>query len=199
MTRFWTFSIFKMSQNKEIAQTCQGFNSTDSRILSSRIPSDSVVVKIWMTSEIRKIWNLSQELPLNVDPADVESTEAKWGLDQYSAKEDKQGYSGKRQLRSFLSFLDFVDTLLEESHKIIGATMAEALRVFVFETRLSHGSHFYFKNWKFLVTNFRIFILNFLQPKENFFKFSLRGFQLVCFLHGISRMEIIRKIKQFKI
>ena len=84
--------------------------------------------------------NHKQELPLNVDPADVESTEAKWGLDQYSAKEDKQGYSGKRQLRSFLSFLDFVDTLLEESHKIIGATMAQALRVHVFETRLSHGS-----------------------------------------------------------
>ena len=43
------------------------------------------------------------------------------------------------------------------------------------------------------MTNFRIFNLNFLQPKEYFFKVSLRGFQLVYFLPGISRMEIIRK------
>ena len=77
------------------------------------------------------------DLPLNVDPADVEGTEAKWGLDQYSAKEDKSGFTGKRQLRSFLSFLDFIDTLLEESHKNIGSSISEALRVYVFETRLN--------------------------------------------------------------
>lgn len=83
-----------------------------------------------------KLAKLVSDLPLNVDPADVESTEAKWGLDQYSAKEDKQGFAGKRQLRSFLSFLDFIDTLMEESHKIIGLSISRALRVHVFETRL---------------------------------------------------------------
>jgi hypothetical protein len=38
-----------------------------------------------------KLAKLVSDLPLNVDPADVEGTEAKWGLDCYSAKEDKQG------------------------------------------------------------------------------------------------------------
>lgn len=84
-----------------------------------------------------KLAKLVADLPLNVDPADVESTEAKWGLDQYSAKEDKQGYVGKRQLRSFLSFLDFIDTLMEESHKIVALTITRALRLYVFETRLN--------------------------------------------------------------
>ena len=34
-----------------------------------------------------KLSILIKKLPMNVDPADVESTEAKWGLDSYSAKD----------------------------------------------------------------------------------------------------------------
>ena len=70
---------------------------------------------------------------MTLDPADVESTEAKWGLDSYSAKEDKQAFTGKRQLRSFLSFLDFIDTLIEESHRVIGSTLAKAIKIHVFD------------------------------------------------------------------
>ena len=80
-----------------------------------------------------KLSKLIAELPLTLDPADVESTEAKWGLDSYSAKEDKQAFTGKRQLRSFLSFLDFIDTLIEESHRVIGSTLAEAIKIHVFD------------------------------------------------------------------
>ncbi|CBY31507.1 unnamed protein product [Oikopleura dioica] len=76
-----------------------------------------------------KLSKLISELPLTLDPADVESTEAKWGLDSYSAKEDKQAFTGKRQLRSFLSFLDFIDTLIEESHRVIGSTLAKAIKL----------------------------------------------------------------------
>jgi hypothetical protein len=49
----------------------------------------------------------------------------------------EQGFSGKRQLRSFLSYLDFIDTLMEESHKIIAAAVSHALRIHVFQTRLN--------------------------------------------------------------
>ena len=80
-----------------------------------------------------KLSKLISELPLTLDPADVESTEAKWGLDSYSAKEDKQAFTGKRQLRSFLSFLDFIDTLIEESHRVIGSTLAKAIKIHVFD------------------------------------------------------------------
>ncbi|CBY31509.1 unnamed protein product [Oikopleura dioica] len=80
-----------------------------------------------------KLSKLISELPLTLDPADVESTEAKWGLDSYSAKEDKQAFTGKRQLRSFLSFLDFIDTLIEESHRVIGSTLAKAIKMHVFD------------------------------------------------------------------
>ena len=46
-----------------------------------------------------KLQILIKNLPMNVDPADVESTEAKWGLDSYSAKDDKSGFAGKRNLK----------------------------------------------------------------------------------------------------
>ena len=46
-----------------------------------------------------KLNSLIKNLPMNVDPADVEATEAKWGLDPYSAKEDKTGFVGKRNLK----------------------------------------------------------------------------------------------------
>ena len=64
----------------------------------------------------------------------VKATEAKWGLDSYSAKEDKTGFQGKRDLKSFLSYLDFIDTLLEESHKLVAKALAHTIRV--------HGMHF---------------------------------------------------------
>jgi len=76
-----------------------------------------------------KLQMLIKNLPMNVDPADVESTEAKWGLDSYSAKDDKSGFAGKRNLKSFLSYLDFIDTLLEESHKLVAMALANAIRI----------------------------------------------------------------------
>ena len=76
-----------------------------------------------------KLQMLIKNLPMNVDPADVESTEAKWGLDVYSAKDDKTGFVGKRNLKSFLSYLDFIDTLLEESHKLVAMSLASAIRL----------------------------------------------------------------------
>ena len=75
-----------------------------------------------------KLNSLIKNLPMNVDPADVEATEAKWGLDPYSAKEDKTGFVGKRNLKSFLSYLDFVDTLLEESHRLVATAIAKTIR-----------------------------------------------------------------------
>lgn len=84
-----------------------------------------------------KLNTLIKNLPMNVDPADVEATEAKWGLDPYSAKEDKTGFQGKRNLKSFLSYLDFIDTLLEESHRLVATSIAKTLRQYVFESELN--------------------------------------------------------------
>lgn len=84
-----------------------------------------------------KLNSLIKNLPMNVDPADVEATEAKWGLDSYSAKEDKTGFVGKRNLKSFLSYLDFVDTLLEESHRLVANAIAKTIREHVFENELN--------------------------------------------------------------
>ncbi|KAI8492717.1 hypothetical protein Bbelb_293140 [Branchiostoma belcheri] len=86
---------------------------------------------------------LHRALPATMEPIDIESVEAKWGLD-FSDKDDANQFPGKRQLTSFLSWLDYCDQLIKESHKTIGAALAFAVKerffVPVFEPQIMQAS-----------------------------------------------------------
>eukprot|EP00058_Branchiostoma_floridae_P018186 XP_002603675.1 hypothetical protein BRAFLDRAFT_284041 [Branchiostoma floridae] len=86
---------------------------------------------------------LHRGLPATMEPIDIESVEAKWGLD-FSDKDDANQFPGKRQLTSFLSWLDYCDQLIKESHKTIGAALAFAVKerffVPVFEPQIMQAS-----------------------------------------------------------
>ncbi|XP_066277630.1 FHF complex subunit HOOK interacting protein 2A-like isoform X3 [Branchiostoma lanceolatum] len=86
---------------------------------------------------------LHRALPATMEPIDIESVEAKWGLD-FSDKDDANQFPGKRQLTSFLSWLDYCDQLIKESHKTIGAALAFAVKerffVPVFEPQVMQAS-----------------------------------------------------------
>lgn len=129
-------NLSKSPDQKIAVKACEGLmllvglpEARAARILAECTSLGSIVCS--------KLSMLVKRLPMNVDPADVEGTEAKWGLDSYSAKEDKSGFQGKRDLKSFLSYLDFIDTLLEESHKLVAKALAHTIRVHVFEKDLN--------------------------------------------------------------
>eukprot|EP00794_Sanderia_malayensis_P005239 gene5239-5900_t len=75
-----------------------------------------------------KLCKSFQSLPENMDPADVGAITAKWGLDIYSEDHSVVSFPGKRQLISFLSWLDYVNSLCKEAHPMIARGLGEAIR-----------------------------------------------------------------------
>ncbi|CAL1538772.1 unnamed protein product [Lymnaea stagnalis] len=59
--------------------------------------------------------SLYVNLPLDASPDNIEGVEAKWG---------QQGFSGKRQLTSFLSWLDYCDQLIAVANPDVGEALA---------------------------------------------------------------------------
>ncbi|KAL5021660.1 hypothetical protein ScPMuIL_000815 [Solemya velum] len=68
------------------------------------------------------------KLPDTVDPTVLEDVEAKWGLDILTDRDDQQTFLGKRQLVSFLSWLDYCDQLIEISHPVTAKALAKCIR-----------------------------------------------------------------------
>lgn len=71
---------------------------------------------------------LFEHLPKNMEPLDISAVAAKWGLDHQSDDEDVLSFPGKRRLISFLSWLDYVDQLSKEAHKLVGKALAVGVR-----------------------------------------------------------------------
>jgi len=66
-----------------------------------------------------RLTSLFTSLPASLDPHDVESVSAKWGLDSHSySYNDARNFSGKRHLVSFLSWFDYCDELVIEAYKV---------------------------------------------------------------------------------
>ncbi|KAJ8317420.1 hypothetical protein KUTeg_005324 [Tegillarca granosa] len=68
------------------------------------------------------------KLPSYVNPADLEFVQAKWGLDVVTDIDDQQSFLGKRQLISFLSWLDYCDQLIAIANPVIAKALARSIR-----------------------------------------------------------------------
>ncbi|KAK6174637.1 hypothetical protein SNE40_017875 [Patella caerulea] len=77
---------------------------------------------------ITRLCDLYDKLPSFVSPSDIESVDAKWGLDAVvTVKEDQQTFKGKWQLTSFLAWLDYCDQLIAVSHPTVAAALATTI------------------------------------------------------------------------
>ncbi|XP_071498967.1 FHF complex subunit HOOK interacting protein 2A-like [Diadema antillarum] len=75
-----------------------------------------------------RLCTLYNALPLSMDPVDVESVEAKWGLDVMSDSDDTNAFPGKRQLISLLSWFDYCDQIIKEGHSLIGSALSQKIK-----------------------------------------------------------------------
>ncbi|XP_011670555.2 protein FAM160B1 isoform X2 [Strongylocentrotus purpuratus] len=75
-----------------------------------------------------RLCSLYNALPLSMDPVDIESVEAKWGLDVNSDSDDTNNFGGKRQLISLLSWFDYCDQIIKEGHPIIGKALSTQVK-----------------------------------------------------------------------
>ncbi|XP_052226336.1 FHF complex subunit HOOK interacting protein 2A-like isoform X2 [Dreissena polymorpha] len=65
-----------------------------------------------------------RRLPAEINPLDLEHVQAKWGLEVVTRSEDEQTFAGKRQLVSFLSWLDYCDQLASVANPIVSEALA---------------------------------------------------------------------------
>ncbi|XP_033119394.1 protein FAM160B1-like isoform X2 [Anneissia japonica] len=82
---------------------------------------------MFCTSLAERLCSLYTALPLSMDPVDVESVEAKWGLELCNDSEDTAMFHGKRQLISLLSWYDYCDQIVNESHPMISRAIARKI------------------------------------------------------------------------
>lgn len=83
-----------------------------------------------------RLSSLFSALPNVMDPVDIDSIEAKWGLD--SRSDDGHSFQGKRPLISFLSWFDYCDRLAAEGSTLeCRERIAQSVREQFFETTLS--------------------------------------------------------------
>ncbi|XP_071792770.1 FHF complex subunit HOOK interacting protein 2A-like isoform X3 [Asterias amurensis] len=75
-----------------------------------------------------RLCTLYNALPLSMDPVDVDSVEAKWGLYMSSDGEDTNKFPGKRQLISLLSWYDYCDQVIVEAHPIVARALAKQIK-----------------------------------------------------------------------
>lgn len=114
------------SEDRRIAvKACEGL------MLCSSIPDDhaaSVIILYTPFCEVMVdcLTGLFESLPKEMEPADIANVVAKWGLDRNEGGAHK--FLGKRSLLSFLSWLDYIDQLIRESHQLIGKALSSALR-----------------------------------------------------------------------
>lgn len=82
-----------------------------------------------------RLSSLFSALPSDMDPVDIESVEAKWGLD--SGLHDGHKFKGKRALVSFLSWFDYCDRLAAEgSSRECREYICKSIRQQFFESTL---------------------------------------------------------------
>ncbi|XP_067656779.1 FHF complex subunit HOOK interacting protein 2A-like isoform X2 [Haliotis asinina] len=76
-----------------------------------------------------KLCQLYQDLPTVISPTDIDSVDAKWGLDVFTEREDHQSFIGKRTLISFLSWLDYCDQLISVANPLVACALSTSIHV----------------------------------------------------------------------
>ncbi|WAR21376.1 F16B1-like protein [Mya arenaria] len=129
----------KLQQDFPLVKTLLALsNSEDSRVavkaceglmLCSSLP-DPVAAHCLLNSTqfchdlTRRLINTYRRLPSQVNPIDLEHVQAKWGLEVVTQREDEGAFPGRRQLVSFLSWLDYLDQLSSIANPIVAEALA---------------------------------------------------------------------------
>ncbi|XP_064630710.1 FHF complex subunit HOOK interacting protein 2A-like isoform X2 [Lineus longissimus] len=118
-------SLSKSEDGRVAVKSCEGL------ILCASLPeqaSASCLVNNtnFCKEMITKLCHLYEKLPKLIDPTDLETVEAKWGLDMHMNEFDpSRNFPGKRQLISLLSWLDFLDQMIYVADPVVGSKLAE--------------------------------------------------------------------------
>ncbi|XP_052831793.1 FHF complex subunit HOOK interacting protein 2A isoform X5 [Octopus bimaculoides] len=112
-------------------KACEGL------MLCSSLPEKSAVTCLIENTDFcanltNRLIKLYQRLPSTVNPDDLDAVYAKWGLDGISETENQQTFPGKRNVVSFLSWLDYCDQLIT----IANPTVARAFARFIYSNFL---------------------------------------------------------------
>ncbi|XP_032219028.2 FHF complex subunit HOOK interacting protein 2A isoform X2 [Nematostella vectensis] len=118
-------ALTKSEDSRISVKACEGL------MLCASLPEDhaaTVIVLYTPFCEIMadKLKPLFDACPPS-DPADITTVAAKWGFD-HIGDEDAHTFPGKRQLLSFLSWLDYVDQLSNVAHKLVANALAVGVR-----------------------------------------------------------------------
>lgn len=120
-------NLTKSEDSRIAVKACEGL------MLCASLPEDHAATVIILYTPFCEVMAdrlkvLFDHLPKNMEPLDISAVAAKWGLDHQSDNEDVLSFPGKRQLISFLSWLDYVDQLSKEAHKLVGKALAVGVR-----------------------------------------------------------------------
>ncbi|XP_077290421.1 FHF complex subunit HOOK interacting protein 2A-like isoform X2 [Arctopsyche grandis] len=131
-------SYLASADNHIVLRACEGI------MIVTSLPDDTIAHLIANTSSVcaylvDKLIDKYKALPENTDPCDLDQLNITWG---YASQEfaDKCVKSiGLRESTSFLSWLDYCDTLAKECHALLAIHLARTLRWHFFVAELELG------------------------------------------------------------
>jgi len=112
-------NLSKSEDGRVAVKSCEGL------LLLVSMPSAKIVVQDtqFCTLLNDRLSHLFTSMPASLSPSDVESLQAKWGLDAHSY--DASNFRGKRSVVSFLSWFDYCDTIIMEAPHECGEHIAK--------------------------------------------------------------------------
>lgn len=120
-------ALSSSADSRVAVKSCEGL------MLCASLPEQNAAVA--MVNDTEFCTQLSQrlvesflKLPSNVHPCELDMVEAKWGLDIITESEDQQSFLGKRQLVSFLSWLDYCDQLIGVANPYVAKAFSKSIR-----------------------------------------------------------------------
>ncbi|GAB1598710.1 protein FAM160B1-like isoform X3 [Argonauta hians] len=124
-------SMCSSEDGRVAIKACEGL------MLCSSLPEKSAVNCLIENTDFcanltNRLIKLYQRLPSTINPDELDAVYAKWGLDSASEAESHQAFPGKRNVVSFLSWLDYCDQLIT----IANPNVARAFAKFIYNNFL---------------------------------------------------------------
>lgn len=131
-------NLSKSEDSRIAVKACEGL------MLCASLPEDHAATVIILYTPFCEVMAdrlkvLFDALPKTMEPLDISAVAAKWGLDHQSDDEDVLSFPGKRRLISFFSWLDYVDQLSKEAHKLVAKALAVGVRERFLQTVIEPG------------------------------------------------------------
>uniref|UniRef100_A0A2C9LS27 FHF complex subunit HOOK-interacting protein C-terminal domain-containing protein n=1 Tax=Biomphalaria glabrata TaxID=6526 RepID=A0A2C9LS27_BIOGL len=115
------------SQDARVSlKACEGM------MLCASLPEQSAALALisqtkFCHSIAQTLTELYRKLPMKVNLDDIEMIEAKWGFNDINDRHDEKAFPGKRQVISFLSWLDYCDQLIAVANPDVGEALSREI------------------------------------------------------------------------